>query len=157
MGPTWGSPGSCRPQMGPMLATCTLLSGLPIAHFMVNSVHQNLERILRKWLLLCRCYCFAVYVLWWKCCIFWIRLHWSLFIDSKTLKFKRIIYLKRQSLYWNTFILKGPRIAAEPPFHMTLENGDLCLPAWSAGWAHGTNLVQFIHAPRLSITGNQGI
>ena len=28
MGPTWGPPGSCRPQMGPMLATWTLLSGI---------------------------------------------------------------------------------------------------------------------------------
>ena len=28
MGPTWGSPGSCRSQMGPMLAPRTLLSGL---------------------------------------------------------------------------------------------------------------------------------
>ena len=28
MGPTWGPPGSCRPQMGPMLAPCTLLSGI---------------------------------------------------------------------------------------------------------------------------------
>ena len=28
MGPTWGPPGSCRPQMGPMLALWTLLSGL---------------------------------------------------------------------------------------------------------------------------------
>ena len=27
-GTTWGPPGSCRPQMGPMLATWTLLSGL---------------------------------------------------------------------------------------------------------------------------------
>ena len=27
MGPTWGPPGSCRPQMGPMLAPWTLLSG----------------------------------------------------------------------------------------------------------------------------------
>ena len=27
MGPTWGPPGSCRPQMGPMLAQWTLLSG----------------------------------------------------------------------------------------------------------------------------------
>ena len=27
MGPTWGLPGSCRPQMGPMLAPWTLLSG----------------------------------------------------------------------------------------------------------------------------------
>ena len=28
MEPTWGPPGSCRPQMGPMLAPWTLLSGL---------------------------------------------------------------------------------------------------------------------------------
>ena len=28
MGPTWGPPGCCRPQMGPMLAPWTLLSGL---------------------------------------------------------------------------------------------------------------------------------
>ena len=28
MGPTWGPPGSCRPQMGPMLAPWTLLCGL---------------------------------------------------------------------------------------------------------------------------------
>ena len=28
MGPTWGPPGSCRPQVGPMLAPRTLLSGL---------------------------------------------------------------------------------------------------------------------------------
>ena len=27
MGPTWGPPGSCRPHMGPMLASWTLLSG----------------------------------------------------------------------------------------------------------------------------------
>ena len=27
MGPTWGPPGSCRPQMGPTLARWTLLSG----------------------------------------------------------------------------------------------------------------------------------
>ena len=27
MGPTWGPPGSCRPQMGPMLAPWTLLLG----------------------------------------------------------------------------------------------------------------------------------
>ena len=28
MGPTWGPPGSCRPQMGPMLAPWLLLSGI---------------------------------------------------------------------------------------------------------------------------------
>ena len=31
MGPTWGPPGSCRPQMGPMLAPWTLLSGIFIS------------------------------------------------------------------------------------------------------------------------------
>ena len=34
MGPTWGPPGSCRPQMGPMLAPWTLLSG----EFMAESI-----------------------------------------------------------------------------------------------------------------------
>ena len=38
IGPTWGPPGSCRPQMGPMLASWTLLSGWscsdwPAVHF----------------------------------------------------------------------------------------------------------------------------
>ena len=27
--PAWDQPGSCRPQVGPMLAACTLLSGVP--------------------------------------------------------------------------------------------------------------------------------
>ena len=31
MGPIWGPPGSCRPQMGPMLAPRTLLSGYALA------------------------------------------------------------------------------------------------------------------------------
>ena len=30
MGPTWAPPGSCRPQMGPMLAPWTWLSGISI-------------------------------------------------------------------------------------------------------------------------------
>ena len=30
MGPTWGPPGSCRHQMGPMLAPWTLLSGIVV-------------------------------------------------------------------------------------------------------------------------------
>ena len=39
MGPIWGPPGSCRPQMGPMLAPWTLLSGyliLPIRSALPN-------------------------------------------------------------------------------------------------------------------------
>ena len=31
MGPTWGPPGSCRPQMGPMLVPWTLLAGATLA------------------------------------------------------------------------------------------------------------------------------
>ena len=34
MGPTWGPPGSCRPQMGPMLAPWTLLSGIASHRFL---------------------------------------------------------------------------------------------------------------------------
>ena len=38
MGPTWGPPGSCRPQMGPMLAPWTLLSGVSYAAKLTVSV-----------------------------------------------------------------------------------------------------------------------
>ena len=45
MGPTWGPPGSCRPQMGPMLAPWTLLSGMTSWHGNVyneiGSLHYN--------------------------------------------------------------------------------------------------------------------
>ena len=39
MGPTWGPPGSCRPQMGPMLSPWTLLSGVRwwVAKLAINS------------------------------------------------------------------------------------------------------------------------
>ena len=36
MGPTWGPPGSCRPQIGPMLAPWTLLSG-----FLMSSANKQ--------------------------------------------------------------------------------------------------------------------
>ena len=36
MGPTWGPPGSCRPQMGPMLAPCTLAIRDFFHHFLVS-------------------------------------------------------------------------------------------------------------------------
>ena len=42
MGPTWGPPGSCRPQMGPMLAPWTLLSGLIDSCNFVYTCHQFL-------------------------------------------------------------------------------------------------------------------
>ena len=35
MEPTWGPPGSCRPQMGPMLTPWTLLSGMCLCTLMV--------------------------------------------------------------------------------------------------------------------------
>ena len=35
MGPTWGPPGSCRPQVGPMYAPWTLLSGIILRWCMV--------------------------------------------------------------------------------------------------------------------------
>ena len=48
IGPTWGPPGSCRPQMGPMLAPWTLLSGLsllgrdgPQCHLWGRNDHSN--------------------------------------------------------------------------------------------------------------------
>ena len=44
MGPTWGPPGSCRPQMRPMLAPWTLLSGL-LAHNISQHILQQNENI----------------------------------------------------------------------------------------------------------------
>ena len=44
MGPTWGPSGSCRPQVGPMLATWTLLSG-------------SVPHIYRPWALSSLCDC----------------------------------------------------------------------------------------------------
>ena len=42
MGPIWGPPGSCRPQMGPVLAPWTLLSGIspvrPVHHIGTSGV-----------------------------------------------------------------------------------------------------------------------
>ena len=41
MGPTWCPPGSCRPQMGPILVPCTLLSG-------IHTTWTNLQHIYKK-------------------------------------------------------------------------------------------------------------
>ena len=41
MGPTWGLPGSCRPQMGPMWAPWTLLSG---KFYTVSSLLQHSQQ-----------------------------------------------------------------------------------------------------------------
>ena len=40
MGPTWGPPGSCRPQMGPMLAPWTLLSGKQFTYRYVRESYE---------------------------------------------------------------------------------------------------------------------
>ena len=37
MGPTWGPSGTCRPQMGPILAPWTLLSGIYVHQHEVNT------------------------------------------------------------------------------------------------------------------------
>ena len=44
IGPTWGPPGSCRPQMGPMLAPWTLLSGITycISQFRIHSWYSGI-------------------------------------------------------------------------------------------------------------------
>ena len=46
MGPTWGPPGSCRPQMGPILSTWTLLSGCIFIGF------SHWLKEVRKWALI---------------------------------------------------------------------------------------------------------
>ena len=40
MGPTWGPPGCCRPQIGPMLAPWTLLSGYTSWLLKPMTIHQ---------------------------------------------------------------------------------------------------------------------
>ena len=45
MGPTWGPPGSCRPQMGPMLAPWTLLSGLVYCMLSDSLINENVIKI----------------------------------------------------------------------------------------------------------------
>ena len=45
MGPTWGPPGSCWPQMGPMLAPLTLLSGVVLMSKKSFSVHVHFQQI----------------------------------------------------------------------------------------------------------------
>ena len=47
MGPTWCTPGSCRSQMGPMLAPWTLLSGM--------ASEQLLNYTIRQWVVLSIC------------------------------------------------------------------------------------------------------
>ena len=43
MGPTWDPPGSCRPQMGPMLVPWTLLSGMSLTRSeMIGQVKSSL-------------------------------------------------------------------------------------------------------------------
>ena len=49
MGPLWGPPGSCRPQMGPMLAPWTLLSGLyPNIAITGVTTSSNVKKYLHK-------------------------------------------------------------------------------------------------------------
>ena len=54
MGPTWGPSGSCLPQMGPMLAPWTLLSGNVCAHYISRTGISRLPLIL--WICLPRVY-----------------------------------------------------------------------------------------------------
>ena len=43
MGPTWGPPGSCRPQMGPMLAQWSMISGRLIYPYLHRYIWPVLE------------------------------------------------------------------------------------------------------------------
>ena len=47
MGPTWDPPGSCRPQMGPILATWTLLSGQILNSKWVAVILRNDREFIR--------------------------------------------------------------------------------------------------------------
>ena len=59
MGPTWGPSGSCRPQMGPMFAPWTLLSGLLfVMQDPGGLISTSLELYTQLWLALFYCYLF---------------------------------------------------------------------------------------------------
>ena len=47
--PTWGTPGSCRTQMGPMLAPWTLLSGNRLLIIKVKSINNIWDKIPCMW------------------------------------------------------------------------------------------------------------
>ena len=51
MGPTWGPPGSCRPQMGPMLAPWTLLPGMVTRALGANDTRSSGTVMLTVWIL----------------------------------------------------------------------------------------------------------
>ena len=52
MGPTWGPPGSCRPQMGPMLAPWTLLSGKRSLRVTYTNIAEHGKNSFRCWAVL---------------------------------------------------------------------------------------------------------
>ena len=106
MGPTWGPPGSSRPQMGPMLAPWTLLSGMwktcqwgqPSAVYVKCWLHmthhqhrrgishdsQGLDSILThlppdKMAAILQTI-FSDAFSWMKSFVFWLIFHWSLFL-----------------------------------------------------------------------------
>ena len=66
MGPTWGPPGSCRSQMGPMLAPWTLLSGCPPIKCMANGAGLPASHV--------RHHIFLMKPLWWSVSIIYCRL-----------------------------------------------------------------------------------
>ena len=47
MGPTWGPPGSCRTQVGPMLAPWTLLSGM-LVHHQLDCYEENWMQLMEE-------------------------------------------------------------------------------------------------------------
>ena len=70
MGPRWGPPGSCRPQMGPMLAPWTLLSGTPC--FNTISPQQNGWHFAD---------CIFIHIFLNKKYAFWIQFHWKVSLN----------------------------------------------------------------------------
>ena len=46
--PTWGPPGSCRSQMGPILAPRTLLSGM-VPHWLRDSIIESMKQPSKAW------------------------------------------------------------------------------------------------------------
>ena len=73
MGPAWGPPGSCRPQMGPMLAPWTLLSGYMWPYI--------LKMYLIVVLLQAACTIYPMYYGWGRNMFVWLWLHHGFLVD----------------------------------------------------------------------------
>ena len=99
MGPTWGPPGSCRPQVGPMLAQWTLLSGHDYRTLLVKALEFGRQKHVTHAVQLSIT---ALHM------IQRADAHWYHTIQETTVRLSRIsIKCKFPLQYWNGNVLNG--------------------------------------------------